>query len=168
MSGKTYKKAKKLISEHEDMADVSGEKSISYIEKAERVTGLKFSSLYSDFLKEFGYLGFGSQEVYGIVNDDYVNSSIPDGIWYTLQLREDVNLPSNFLAIYYDGMEEVYCLDFNNVDKNGEPKVVAIDMGYDLDHQEIEVVAEDFGDFLLELVELEIELELEEEDEDED
>ncbi|MBM7706500.1 hypothetical protein JOD03_001403 [Chryseomicrobium aureum] len=165
MSELTYIKAKELIFENEDLADFSGERPINFIEKAERVIGLKFPSLYSGFLKEFGYLGFGAQEVYGIINDDFVNSSIPDGIWYTLQLREDVNLPSNFLAICYDGMEEVYCLDFNNVDKNGEPKVVAIDMGYDLEHQKIQIVAEDFGDFLLELVELELELENESDDE---
>lgn len=156
MSEKSYKKAKKLIIKNEDLADFEGKKPISYIEKAESLTNLKISGFYLDFLQEFGAGNFGSEEIFGIIDDDYINSSVPDAIWYTLTLRNSGNLPSNFLVIYDNGSDEIYCLDFNNVGKTGEPKVVSIDLGYDLDDQDVEIIAEDFGDFLLELVESEL------------
>ncbi len=37
-----------------------------------------------DYLKTFGAGNFGAQEIYGIINADFENSSVPDAIWYTL------------------------------------------------------------------------------------
>lgn len=34
--------------------------------------GLKFASLCTDYLQTFGAGNFGSQEVYGIINDDFL------------------------------------------------------------------------------------------------
>lgn len=157
MSSRTYKKAKKIILKNEDLADFEGEKSTDLISKAEAAVGLKFSGSYLDFLQTFGAGNFGSEEVFGIIDDDFENSSVPDAIWYTLTLRKSVNLPEHFLVIYDTGSDEVFCLDFNNTDSKGESKIVAIDPGYALRDQTLELIADDFGDFLLELVEEELE-----------
>lgn len=157
MSNKTYQKAKKIILKNEDSATFHGEKSIDLIAKAEAAVGLKFTGTYLDFLKTFGAGNFGSEEVYGIIDDDFENSSVPDAIWYTLTLRKSVNFPDHFLVIYDTGTGDVFCLDYNNTDSNGEPKIVAIDPGYALKNQTLELIADNFGDFLLELVEEELE-----------
>lgn len=157
MSTKTYQKAKKIILKNKDLADFEGKKSAKLITKAEAAVGLKFSGSYLDYLQTFGAGNFGSEEVYGIIDEDFEDSSVPDAIWYTLNLRKSINLPANFLAIYDTGSEEIFCLDFQSTDAAGEPKVVALDLGYALDDQTIEVIADDFGDFLLELVEEELE-----------
>ena len=152
MSEKTYQRAKKIILKNRDLADFDGKKSNKFIKKAELILGLKFTGLYLDFLQTFGAGNFGSEEVFGIIDDDFENSSIPDAIWYTLTLRKSVNLPSNFLVIYDTESDDVFCLDFNSTDVKGEPKVVAFDPGYPLEDQPLELIADDFGDFLLELV----------------
>lgn len=156
MSEKTYQKAKKIILKNKDIADFDGKKPNEYIEKAESMLDLKFSGSYLDFLQTFGAGNFGSEEVFGIIDDDFENSSVPDAIWYTLTLRKSVNLPSNYLVIYDTGSGDVFCLDFGNQDKKSEPRVIALDPGYALENQSIELIADDFGDFLLELVEAEL------------
>lgn len=156
MSEKTYQKAKKIILENKGLAHFAGKKPIRYIEKAESMLDLKISGSYLDFLQTFGAGNFGSKEVFGIIDDDFENSSVPDAIWYTLTLRKSVNLPPNYLVIYEVGDGDVFCLDFNNQDKKNEPKVIVLDPGFALENQSIELIADDFGDFLLELVEAEL------------
>lgn len=157
MSNRTYKKAKKIISKNEDLADFEGEKSAALITKAEAAVSLKFTGSYLDYLQTFGAGNFGSEEVYGIIDEDFEDSSVPDAIWYTLTLRKSIGLPANLRAIYDTAGEEIVCLDFQKMDATGEPKVVALDLGYALNDQTFEVIADDFGDFLLELVEEELE-----------
>lgn len=157
MSSKTYQKAKKIIKKNKDLADFEGKKSAELIAKAEAAVGLKFTGSYLDYLQTFGAGNFGSEEVFGIIDEDFEDSSVPDAIWYTLNLRKDINLPANFLAIYDTGSDEVFCLDFNDMDAEGEPKVVALDPAYALSNQTLEVIADDFGNFLLDLIEEELE-----------
>jgi antitoxin YobK len=108
-----------------------------------------------DFLKTFGAGNFGSQEIYGIVHDDFENSSVPDAIWCTLTERKEIDLPHHLLIIYHTGFEEFFCLDFSQQDTYGEPPVVAFVPGVDNDKQQYEVIAKDLGDFLLYLINLE-------------
>ena len=123
---------------------------------AEVKLGLTFTGLYLDYLQTFGAGNFGAQEIYGIINADFENSSVPDAIWYTLTERRETNLPSNLLVIYDTGSDELFCLDFNQLDNNGEPRVVSFLPGVRLESQTYEVIANDFGDFLLDLVKQEI------------
>lgn len=157
MSEKTYKKAKKYILKHDDLADFDGAKPVDLIQKAEAKLNVKFTGLYLDFLQTFGAGNFGSEEIFGIIDEDFEHSSVPDGIWYTLTLRESMNLPGHYVVIYDTGSDEVFCLDFNDQNDKGEPKVIALDPGYALDEQSLEVIADDFGDFLLDLVNSELE-----------
>ncbi|WP_054950715.1 SMI1/KNR4 family protein [Numidum massiliense] len=152
MSSETYQKAKQIILSDKERSDFFGPRSRDLISKAEEVLGLMFSGSYLDFLLTFGAGNFGSEEIYGIINGDFENSSVPDAIWFTLTERREINLPNNLLVIYDTGWGELYCLDFNSADK-GEPSVISYVPGIDQNQQINEVIANDFGDFLLELIE---------------
>jgi hypothetical protein len=102
----------------------------------------------------FGAGNFGAQEIYGIINDDFEHSSVPDAIWFTLSERKEINLPPNLLVIYDTGSDELFCLNFN--DNNDEPTIVSFVPGMDVESQPYEIIAKDFGDFLLDLVMQEI------------
>jgi len=151
MSVKNYQKAKETILNEEEIADFVGGRADELISLAEEELGLKFTGLYLDYLKTFGAGNFGAQEIYGIIDENFESSSVPDAIWYTLTERKKINLPDNLLAIYDTGSDEIYCLDYSNLDNNGEPKVVAFVPGVDLESQTYEIIANDFGDFLLDL-----------------
>ncbi|MFC4619367.1 SMI1/KNR4 family protein [Camelliibacillus cellulosilyticus] len=150
MSLDSYKKAKEIIYSNEDLADFVGGHSEQLIELAEKKLSIKFNGLYLDFLKSFGAGNFGTQEIYGILGSDFDNSSVPDGIWYTLTERIESNLPNNLLVIYDTGSDELFCLDYKQLDINHEPKVVSYIPG--VKKQPLEIIANDFGDFLLDLV----------------
>ncbi|MGG7621547.1 SMI1/KNR4 family protein [Bacillus coreaensis] len=152
MSVETYQKAKQIIHDNEDLADFIGGRSNELIKLAEEKLGVKFTGLYLDYLQTFGVGNFGAQEIYGIINDNFENSTIPDAIWYTLTERKEINLPNNLLVIYDTGSDELFCLDFNQLDEKGEPKVVSFVPGIDLESQSYEIIANNFGDFLLDLV----------------
>lgn len=156
MSVENYQKAKEIILNEEEIADFVGGRTDELISLAEEKLGLKFTGLYFDYLKTFGAGNFGAQEIYGIINADFENSSVPDAIWYTLIERREINLPDNLLVIYDTGSDEIFCLDYNHLDDNGEPKVVSFVPGVDLESQTYEIIANDFGDFLLDLVKQEV------------
>lgn len=69
---------------------------------------------------------------------------------------EEINLPKNLLIIYDTGSDELFCLDFNKSREKEEPKVVSFVPGVELESQTYEIIANDFGDFLLNLVKQEI------------
>lgn len=156
MSVETYQKAKEIIMNEEEIADFVGDRTDELISLAEEKLGLKFTGLYLDYLKTFGAGNFGAQEIYGIIDADFENSSVPDAVWYTLTERKEIRLPDNLLVIYDTGSDELFCLDFNQRDDNGEPKVVSLVPGVDLESQTYELIANDFGDFLLDLVKQEV------------
>lgn len=156
MSVETYHEAKQIILNGDDIADFVGGRTSELINSAEEKLGLKFTGLYLDYLQTFGAGNFGAQEIYGIISADFENSSVPDAIWYTLTERREINLPSNFLVIYDTGSDELFCLDFNQLEDNREPKVVSFVPGVELESQTYEIIANDFGDFLLDLVKQEI------------
>lgn len=156
MSIENYQEAKKVILRESDIADFVGGCSEELISLAGKRLGLNFTGLYFDYLKTFGAGNFGAQEIYGIISPDFENSSVPDAIWYTLTERREINLPNNLLVIYDTGSDEIFCLDYGRLDDTGEPRVVSFVPGVDLENQTYEIIANDFGDFLLELVQLEV------------
>lgn len=152
MSVKAYQKAMEIIRTNEEMADFIGGRSNDLIKLAVEELDINFNGIYLDFLQTLGAGSFGSQEIYGIINDDFENSSVPDAIWYTLTERKEINLPNNLLVIYDTGGDELFCLDFNRLDEHEEPKIVSFVPGINLDKQKYVKIANDFGDFLLYLV----------------
>ena len=156
MSFRDYEEALRLIETGNEITSFIGGASDLLIKKAEKKLNLSFSKSYKDFLLRFGAMSFGAEEFYGIVREDFDNSRIPDAIWYTLEERKKVNLPAHLLVFYDTGSEELFCLDFNKLNFEGEPKVVVFVPGVDLQYQSYEVISNDFGEFLLQRVKLEL------------
>jgi antitoxin YobK len=146
-----YGRAVALMSSHSGLLDFAGHKDEDLIVAAEKALGLRFPHDYRRFLAEFGAGSFGGTEIYGLIDDDFVNSSVPDAIWNTFGLRED-GLPPNVVAFHATGDGEELGLVCDS--RAGGP-VIAFLPGAG-DEGDSEVVAVDFGGWLLKAVELEI------------
>lgn len=120
------------------------------IDRAEAMLGLTFPTLYRRFLTEFGIGGFGSSEVYGIVENQLNIIAQPDVVWNTLDARETPFFPREYIVIYGTGNGELMCLDIGK--EPDKASVVALFPGVAPHEQFIETIASDFGEFVLQLV----------------
>ncbi|MCT0162791.1 SMI1/KNR4 family protein [Lactiplantibacillus pentosus] len=153
----SYKQAKVLIDENEDLVDDFGGASNKLVEMGEIKLGVQFPSEYKQFLLEHGALTFGAAEIYGIFTEDFENSGVPDVVWATLDERKLVKMPLHLVMIYNTGMGEVFCLNYRELNADQEPKITSYFPGFVEDNQKNEVLYNDFGDFLLDVVEGELE-----------
>ncbi|GEK34574.1 SMI1/KNR4 family protein [Kurthia sibirica] len=127
------------------------------IEKFEKELNIELKGSYKQFLLDFGYLSFGSLEIFGIPNKKVVkqNEDCTNALVCTMESRKEINLSENLLVIYNFGNGELYCLDISYE----TPKVVAIwdEISEDMKNPPItEIVADSFEDFLEEYVNEEI------------
>jgi cell wall assembly regulator SMI1 len=143
-----FREAVRIITANPDLNYFSGPKPEALVRKAEAALGLVFPPTYREFLLQYGAGGFGGSDFCGVSKDDFVNSSWPDGIWMTLQTRQRWALPHSYIIVSNDGMGDDYCID--TADGNG--RIVLFQPGLSLDHQVREVVAEDFGEFFLQII----------------
>lgn len=142
MSMKDLEKAFDIIRNNPN-SDFEGEKDFSLIELAEKKLEISFPPTYKSFLKTFGCGDIEGLEFYGLINNEFEKSSIPDAIWLTLNERKS-GLAGNFLIIYSTDEGVYYALDSNQKTIDNEYAVVAIHP-----NGEILKVANDFGEFLL-------------------
>lgn len=154
MGMKDLEEALRLIEENEELADFVGPRDAALVDKAERTLGVRFPPSYRRFLLELGAGNFGAFEVYGVIDEDWDESSVPDGIWYTMNERQESDLPDHLLVIASAGDGPLYCLRLGD---EKEPPVIFYSAGLDEDEQEREIAAENFGAFLLEGVRDELE-----------
>lgn len=121
------------------------------IARSEALLGLKFSRQYRAFNMDYGYLSFSGHEIFGVDPDD-LEELERNALAYALHDREAWHLPAHLLPIYnFDDGCMAY-LDFSSRNSEGEPRVVMAESsgeGYEI----VQPLAEDFGDFLLTLVE---------------
>ena len=68
-------------------------------------------------------------------------------------------MPESLLVIYDTGSDELFCLDFNNLNSQVEPIVVSFVPGVEIEYQNYEKIANDFGEFLLNRVKIELNIE---------
>ena len=141
MGLKDLNEALDLIDEHG--GDFDGKKDLSLIKKSEIALNLKFPPTYKKFLTILGCGDICGLEFYGVINDDFDNSSIPDAIWLTLNERK-AGLPDNLIIIYSAGDGLYYALDTNNVDANDENPVIAYDT-----NGNTKKISDNFGSFIL-------------------
>jgi antitoxin YobK len=152
MGDDSYKKAIELIEANKNLCDFFGPRSDAVIENAEKILGLNFSKLFRHFIKNYGAGAFGFQEIYGVTKNEFVRSAIPNGVWVTLKLRKEANLPNDKFVMYFTGSEEYYCLDFSKIIIDNEPAIVIFVPGAEEAFQKFEVIYNDFGDFLLDKI----------------
>lgn len=152
MSAADLRKAFDLIEHHRDQADFDGQKPEELILLAESALGIKFPPTYRTFLSKYGCGDIAGQEFYGIIKADFVNSSVPDAIWLTLDERKSSGLPEDFVIVYATGDGVYYSLDCSRRNDAGECPVVAWVPGASKKGDSLEYIAEDYGRFLLETI----------------
>lgn len=147
MSIQKYQQARQLI-EKAGGGDFEGSKSESLVTKAEAALGITFPPSYRCFLLEMGCGDINGLEIYGLINDNFENSTVPNGIWLTLSERREIGLHPAYVLISEGGDGTYYGLDTRQIDNNGEATVVRLSV----DGKLSEKVANSFGEYLLEAV----------------
>ena len=147
MSMQNYETAKDLIY-RAGGGDFEGAKPEALVSKAEAALGLKFPPSYRRFLLELGRGDIAGLEVFGLINDNFEKSTVPNGIWLTLGERRSANLNSAYVIVGDGGDGSYYALDTGRADDHGESPVVILSV----DGAQSQDVAESFGQYLLDAV----------------
>lgn len=100
-----------LINSHLDEADFDGNKDEGLVKLAENYLGVTFPDSYRYFLKKLGCGDIAGQEFYGVINEEKINSGIPDATWITLKHRKQSNLPTKYIIFYDFGDGDYAVLD---------------------------------------------------------
>lgn len=135
-----------LIEENEEYADFEGLKPDNLIEKAEKRLACTFPPTYRMFLSQLGCGDIEGLEFFGVIQDNFDDSGIPDAVWLTLNLRQTEDLPNHLVVISETGTGEYYALELSRVNESDECPVV-LWSGWESDPVNREWVAADFGDF---------------------
>jgi hypothetical protein len=138
-----------LLKEYAAEVDTVGPQEESLIASAEAFLGVTFPPSYREFVRRWGALGFGPEEVYGVTSDHFERSSVPNGIWFTAQSRSDSGLPLGLLVVVNDNGERFYCIDTSQKDARGESPIVIWDVSA---RSIVGTKSPSFGDFLLERI----------------
>lgn len=146
MSMADYEQAKMIIDTNKDKGTFVGPRPEDLVKKAESALGIRFPKTYRQFLLDYGAGNFGLAEFYGVIDDDWEDSSVPDGVWYTLNERTESNMPPELIVVGDTGTGELYVLDLSE----GDGPVCVVDPGTAMTTRER--VAPDFGAFLLDRV----------------
>ncbi len=146
MNSDDYTHAKALIDEIG--GDFDGQKSEGLVAKAESALGIRFPPSYRSFLLDYGCGGFDGFEVYGLIDENFIDSSVPNGIWLTLNERSGIGLEKNFVIVGSGGDGTYLALDTGSQDENGEAPVVRLSV----EGEKFEIVAPSFGSYLLSAV----------------
>lgn len=151
MAYRNYLKAMKLARECDNYCTGSGV-SNDVISAAEKKVGILFSRQLKEYLTTYGYMEFFGVELYGIVKTDFSSVSVEGCLveWTILERKNGLN--PKWLPICFEDDGNMAFLDFNDLDENGEPSVILAEeteRGY----EKVEKIANDFGNYVLELVE---------------
>lgn len=156
MSYNNYIKAMKFAKKCDDYCIGEGV-SDEVIGKAEELINLKLSKQVKEYLKTCGYMEFLGVELYGIVKNDFSSKDIEGCmIEWTLDQRKKSNLNSKWLPICFEDDGYMAMLDFENMNADNEPIVILVaetESGYEM----TEKIAEDLGEYILELVNTQLE-----------
>lgn len=154
MSYQNLKKAMELAPKCKFFTTAGG-KSKEEILKAEKMLDINFSNQCKEFYEKYGYLSFYGNEIFGIDPDD--NSGVLEGnsVAYAINDRKEYNLPKEWIPIYNFEDGNIAYLDYASLNTENEPKVIMAFYNngkYNI----VSTLAEDFGDFLLQLVQEQI------------
>lgn len=139
-----YERAIALIAQA-DAGDFEGPKTELLIAQVEAVLGLQFPPTYRRFLRDVGCGNIAGVEVYGLINENFDDSSVPNGIWLTLELRRAIGLDPTYVLIGDGGDGTLHAIDTGKADASGECPVVRLSV----DGCFCESLATNFGEYLL-------------------
>lgn len=150
MSYDSYKKACDLLPACGDFESFGG-KTCDVISQAERVLDISFSKQCKNFYEKYDYSIIYGEEIFGI--KDGADSDILEGniVAYSLYDRKMYGLPKEWIPFYNFGDFSMAYYDYATLNDEQEPRIIRasfIDGRYEI----IEVLADDFGDFLCDLI----------------
>ena len=148
MAMKDMDAALQLVARNDRQADFVGKRSTEMVADAESALGVRFPPTYRKFLTELGAGDIAGEEFYGVTTNTFVSSSVPNGIWLTLEERKG-GLPSPLVIVYATGDGTWFALDTSEVDSQGESPVVSWTPGSSMSNRRLVRVADDFGQFFL-------------------
>jgi cell wall assembly regulator SMI1 len=129
-----------------------GPRDVRLIQAAENALGVQFPPTYRAFLERLGAGSIRGREVYGVIDADFQESTIPDGIWLTLRERRDDDLPKSLVIVHSTGDGDYVAIDTSKRTAESENPMVLWHPGVSTRDEELEEVSDDFGQFFLELV----------------
>ncbi len=155
MSLDDYRIALAEVEQQGDAADFVGERPEGLIAEAEAALDVRFPPSYRAFVRDLGAGDIGGHEFFGVIDDEFEHSAVPNGIWLTLQERTDSDLPRSLVLVYATGDGSYYALDVGAGQDPGaeESPVVVWTPGLSTSDQDPEVVASSFGEFFRRTVE---------------
>lgn len=157
MSLKDLDNAFNLIEKNKESFDFEKDfKSPSLINKAEEFLGQKFPETYKIFLERYGCGGTDGLEIYGLIDENFKNSGIPDVVWINMHERSKGWIPSHLIKISDAGDGFYYYLDASQENEEGEYPVVL--WGHGMSESQKKIVNKDFGEFLLEQIQQSLEV----------
>lgn len=151
MSIDDYRVGRGLMAQDDD-ADVVGERPERLVELAEQALGVRFPPSYRAFVRELGAGDAGGEEFYGVIDDDFESSAVPDGVWLTLRHRETSGLPDHLVTVATTGDGSYYVVDASG-DGRFEGPVVIWTPGLSSADDDLERVADSFGEFFRRILE---------------
>lgn len=151
MSYEDFKQAIRLAADCEFFTSGSG-LSADEIYKAEQMLGIEFSPQMVEYYKRLNYVSLLESEIFGIEFE--YDSTILEGnsLAYTLYERSNYGLPKQWIPIYNFNDGSLAFLDYSSLNKSNEPSVIRALYNGER-YQKMERVAEDFGSFMLSLIE---------------
>ncbi|MDR2022012.1 MAG: SMI1/KNR4 family protein [Hungatella sp.] len=154
MSYSNFQKATELAKKCQ-YYKTAGQQTEELISKVENVYGFKISSQHYEYYIKYGYIMFFGTEFFGIYKDVFDGIYASNAVIATLD-REQFNLPKEWIPLFdYDDGYIAY-LDYAHLNSDNEPRVIlAIYTGKE--YEVTDVIADDLGDFLLELVQEQLE-----------
>jgi antitoxin YobK len=150
MSMRDLEEAFRLIDANPAIADFDGPKSEQLVARAEAVLELTFPPTYRRFLRHLGVGGVIGSDLYGVVDEDFEHSGIPDAVWLTLEYRRTSKILASFVIISDADDGNYFAIDVSKKDAVGESPIVEWCPGNNL----FGFAGDDFGTFLLECVTL--------------
>lgn len=147
MSIRDLHAAFELIEANRNLVCFSGPQPVARLDRAQAALGFEFPPSYLEFLARLGAGGVGWAEFYGVVDDDFENSCVPDAIWLTLSDRKEGDLPDGYVVVGSTGDGGVYAIDVSQRDADGESPVVEWWPGLPDADNNPRAIASDFGAF---------------------
>lgn len=154
MSYEDYEKFKQNVHKCQYYRSIGG-KNEQEISAAEEMLGLKFSRQCRAFFAEYGYVSFYGNEIFGF-SLEHLDIYVANAVAMALQLRKEDGLPHEWLPIYDFADGYMVFQDYSRLNDEGEPIIIV--GGYNGERfVQVEIAAEDFGEFVLRLVMMQLE-----------
>jgi antitoxin YobK len=148
MSMEDLDRVLELVHEHEDEGTFAGPRG-ALLPAAEEALGHPLPPTYRRFIEELGAGDLAGVEIYGVIDDDFENSSVPDAIWFSLTERKDNELPEGLVLVMQEVAGFYAALDTRGIAPGGEAPVVAWFQG----PETADRLADDFGAYVREQLE---------------